>query len=232
MTLEDHFRRTFAELTERIRGEVARQAAAAADELIAAADRHCDERVAASGTGRLLDAVRTLDGAVSLSEILDALAEHAGGEMARAAVFLAKGGSLEAWRLVGFGPALGGSRKLHVLLDDAGVMANAVRTRAGSSGSDSAPLFAGLPPGRECLALPLVVAGDVVAVLYGDRGSSESGTEASGSFEAGQVASLEVIVRHAARCLEVITALRAGQVATGRAQSGSSPTGSIGLAPA
>ena len=39
MTLEEHFRRTFSELTERIRGEVSRQTAAAAEELIAAMPR-------------------------------------------------------------------------------------------------------------------------------------------------------------------------------------------------
>ena len=74
----------------------------------------------------------------------------------------------------------------------------------------SVPSFAELPPGRELLAVPVQMSGQVVAVLYADQGTTQS---------AGNLLwpmSLELMARHAARCLEAITAYRAAQVLTER----------------
>src|SRR5262249_41192725 len=48
---------------------------------------------------RLLDAIRAIDGAQGLSEILDVLVTSAGGEVGRAAIFLPQGATLKSWRL-------------------------------------------------------------------------------------------------------------------------------------
>ena len=233
MTLEEHFRLTFAELTDRIRGEVSRLSAAAVDELIAAAEReaevraetalamHADQptapdspsdRQAPEAAERLLDAIRALDRGASLSDILDTLATCAGAEVARAAVLIVRGDSLRGWRLIGFDADLAGARDLELPLAQSGPIAAAVRTRCQASARDSAPAFARLPSGRECLALPLVVAGEVVAVLYADEGAGDAQAQ---HVDAGRASTLEVVVRHAARCLEAITAFRAAQAATG-----------------
>jgi hypothetical protein len=235
MTLEDHFRRAFAELTDRLGSEVSRQIATVAEELVAAAERDSGERVAAAVAAataeqarqpppvstahatsahpseRLRDVVRALDAATSLSDILNTLVAYAADETQRAAVFVMRGGDLESWRMIGFGSDLDEPRRLHVLLGEAGPAAAAVRTRAVAVSGDR-PHFAGDRAAGASVALPLLVAGDVVAVLYGDDGDADAAAPGTSSF-GDRIASLEVVVRHAARCLEVMTALKSVQAA-------------------
>ena len=56
MTLEDHFRRTFAELTDRLRSEISRQTAAVAEELIAAYNKEGAAMTRRDNTHRMADA--------------------------------------------------------------------------------------------------------------------------------------------------------------------------------
>ena len=63
------------------------------------------------------------------------------------------------------------------------------------------------------LAVPVPMSGQVVAVLYADEGPSNASDRELG---VGWPAALEVMARHAARCLEAITAFRAAQVLTER----------------
>src|SRR5688572_30284855 len=62
--------------------------------------RNHDER--SVQTRRLPDAVRALDEAVTVAEVLETLAVWGGREAGRAAVFLVKGTRLRDWRTVGF----------------------------------------------------------------------------------------------------------------------------------
>src|SRR5581483_8474029 len=80
------------------------------------------EREAADlgGDIRLLEAIRALDRARSLSETLDTLAGCAGREAARVAVLLVRGEHLRGWRFIGFGADLDGTPDFEVPLADAG----------------------------------------------------------------------------------------------------------------
>ena len=163
---------------------------------------------------RLLEAIRALDAARSLTEVLDALASSAGREAARVAVLLVRGGTLRGWRWTGFGAALDERHDFPVPAAEAGVIAEAARmgvaVSVDSGAAGSAPAFAELPPGREVLAVPVQMSGQVIAVLYADQGIDR--TSASLTWPA----TLEVLARHAARSLESMTAFRAAQLLTER----------------
>ena len=126
---------------------------------------------------RLLESIRGLDGATSLSEVLDALAQAAAREASRAAVLVLRGDRLLGWRLLGFGPRDAQAKQLDVALADAGVLGVAVSSARVATTKDPAPApgpeFAQLPDDRMGLAVPVVVGGRVVAVLYGDGMNSE-----------------------------------------------------------
>lgn len=146
-----------------------------------------------SGAGeRLVAAIQSIGQARSLTEILDALLTHIGVEAQRVGVFLVRGDRLVSWRLSGFSRS-----EANVALDEAGILAAAVR--GNSSVADmtggNAPPFA-VPP-AESLAVPIALSGDVVAVLYADHGVTESWRE-----------TVEILARYGARCLEVLTAFK------------------------
>jgi hypothetical protein len=166
---------------------------------------------------RLVDAVRALDRARSLSEILDTLGTCACREANRVGILLVHHGQLRAWRFIGFGPELDKGTDIELRSGDAGVIADAARTGLTASADSatplSAPAFAELPPGREVLAVPVPMSGQVVAVLYADQGPAEV---SDAELRVAWPAMLEVMARHAARCLEAITAFRAAQVLTER----------------
>jgi GAF domain-containing protein len=155
----------------------------------------------------LLRAVRAIDHGRSLSEILESLVTSAGQEAGRAAVLLVRGGRVRGWRFIGFPPSFDGSH-VDLALDDAGIIAGAVERQGTASNvaDGPAPSFAELaehPGETEAIAIPVALAGEVVAVLYADQANPESGTRTL------EPAILEVMARHAARALEALTALRA-----------------------
>jgi hypothetical protein len=168
----------------------------------------------------LVEGVRTLDDARSLVETLDALAESAAAQVERAAVLVVKpdgatGGTLRGWRLSGFGDDTL-AKGIELDLDAAGLAGAVVRTGVSVSrpavepGDEQGTRQPALPPfaqdvgGRHAMALPLIVGGRVVAVLYGDAPRSETPSAA-----ALWPAALEVLARHASRALEVTTVQRA-----------------------
>lgn len=202
-----------------------------ADEAIAAAERQMDERIqTAVGTARaeiraselaaaerLVDTIRAIDRARSLSEILDTLVSCAGREAARVAALLVRGSTVRGWRFIGFGPGFDGTASFELPLDQAGVIGEAVRTGASSStdtGSrPSVAPFADLPDGRDSLAVPIPMGGQIVAVLYADQGPADPTDRAVPITWSD---TLEVMARHAARCLEALTAIKAARVLTER----------------
>jgi hypothetical protein len=99
-------------------------------------------------------------------------------------------------------------------MTEAGIVQDAIQagtTITASSGNGSMPRFASLPPGRGLVAVPIAVGGQVVAVLYADRG--EADREANPGTNTWST-TLEVMARHAARSLEAVTAMRAAQALT------------------
>ena len=177
-----------------------------------------------AASDRLLDAVRALDRTESLSEILDTLARCAGREAARVAVILARGAELRGWRFLGFPQEIEAATV--IAREESGVIGEALRTAAPASadtcGVLSAPAFAALAGGRQCLAVPVIMSGEVVAVLYADQGTADQPGARPSSLTWPDA--VELMARHAARCLEATTALKAVRVL------GERPAGSAGRA--
>ena len=173
---------------------------------------------------RLSDAVRRLDNARSLIEVLDVMVDAAAREVPRVAVFLVRGKKLAGWRAAGFGRD-DDPRELEVPLDQAGLLTKAVRSQAAVAASDATPGGAGaspfgsLPVASAALAIPLRVGGETVGVLYADDVSPREHEAPSAWPE-----SLEVLSRHACRCLEVVTIARVTQPVSIPAPSSPMPT--------
>jgi hypothetical protein len=173
------------------------------------------ERADQATAERLADSIRAIDRSRSLSEILDTLASCAGRETTRAAIFLVRDGQLRGWRFIGFGPAFERASEIEARLAEGGLIEEAVRTQAAVSKASAvpgaAPQVAEVPDGCEMLAIPVTVGGRVVAALYADQHSPAR--EGQSPRFAWRPA-LEVMARHAARCLEGITAIRTAQLLT------------------
>ena len=239
MTFDEQLKRTFDTLAERVHDEIARQVQSVIDELAASAQADRDQAVtdardqaaaareqavaeareqavaeareqaaaeareqaavqaaaavateplapepskpegvtsASDNTNRLLDAVREIDAAHTLSQILDTLLICASREMNRVAVLLVQSGRYRGWRSIGFEPPF---------------------DRGGS---------VELPEGAA--VMPMAIDGQVVAVLYVEHEGSEPEGAAAGPRQV-----LEILVRHAARCLESVTAFKAARAA-------------------
>ncbi len=170
--------------------------------------------------GRVVDGVRRLDRASSLTDVLNALAEVAGSEAQRAGVVLVEGERIRGWRFVGFEPALTSAEQVDLALVDAGIVGEAAQSAASRSveaGAEPAagggvPAFMTLPSGANAVAVPVMVGGDVGAIVYGDDGGGEPA--------AGWRESIEILARHAGHCLEGLTAARLAQLARAEAAGG------------
>ena len=164
-----------------------------------------------AGARRMLEGVKALDGATSLSEVLDALTAAAAAESGRAAMLVVKGDRLLGWRTTGFGDLDAQPRTIESSTADADALARAVATGkpvvTGSGPASGAPAFVPADGGRDGIAVPLLVGGRAVAVIYADS------PEVTGEAVPSQAA-VEVFVRHAGRCLEALTVQRAAQART------------------
>jgi hypothetical protein len=193
----------------RTRVMLAEAQAKAADELKAAvaAARVKEREVEMAGVTRLLESVRGLDGATTLSEVLDALALAAGREAARAAVVVLRGERIHGWKLTGFGPRDAQPKLIDLPLAESGVIALAVGAARAVTTRDSATAAAGpgfekLPSDRMGLAVPVVVGGRVVAIVYADAVSLDGHDR---PVPSSWPELIEVLARHAGRCLEALT---------------------------
>jgi hypothetical protein len=199
-------------VTERIEAAVA-----ASREDLRSADLGASER--------LIDAVRAMDRDRSLTEILDSLASCAGREAARVGLLLWRAGALHGWRFIGFGPAFEAASTVVIPTEESGIIAEAIRTgdavSSDTSGALAAPAFAALPSGREGLAVPVTMNGDVIAVLYADQGTGADGEQRSSTLTWPDA--IEILARHAARCLEAATAITAIRVLTERPATAALP---------
>lgn len=172
MTFDEQVQQAFETLTERLHDEVARQVQAAIAELSASAAPEQDAawqegRTAAAESGqRLVAAIRAIDNARTLSEILDALVSCAARETERAAVLLVRGGEYRSWRSIGFRPPFSRGGSVAIPADATGI-------------------------------IPIAISGHTVAALYADQATP----------------ALEILARHAARCLESLTAFKAARAA-------------------
>jgi hypothetical protein len=169
-----------------------------------------------AATERLVASIRAIDRGRTLAETLETLVACAAREAARAGVLLVRGHQLRVFRFAGLETS---ARELP--FDQAGVVADAVRTRTASTGEPNGarkpPAFVVLDPNHACLAIPIVIAGEVVAVLYAD----DQGGGPAGATKSWPEA-LEILTRYTARCLEALTAVKAARLLTGAPAPGRS----------
>jgi hypothetical protein len=217
----EHVAREAAGLVARAREEAAQAHAAlqadresrrALDEETAAL-RASAEQGSLAAMERLLDAFRRLDQATTLTALIDALAEAAAGETTRSAVFVVRGREVRGWRVAGFSDAPADVRLVSVPLDGAGAIGVCVRSKARVeitpatfAGSGDLGFIAGVDAAAG-LAMPVTLGGETAAVIYGD----DAGT----GGPAGWRETIEILARHASRCLEAQTAIRAAKLAPG-----------------
>lgn len=195
------------------------EARAAADLKAAVADARVKEReIEMAAVSRLLESVRGLDGATSLSEVLDALALAAAREAARAAVVVLRADRIQGWRMSGFGPRDKQPKSIDLALAESGVIglaigaARAVTTRDSQTAAIG-PGFEPLPADRMGLAVPVVVGGRVVAVVYADAVAMDGQQR---HVPSAWPELIEVLARHAGRCLEALTTQKTTpRIATG-----------------
>ena len=159
MTFEADLTRAFDSLTERLHAEIHQQVQAAMAELRAAAPvapppPEPPANVTPQGYAEIVTALRTMDAARSLTDILNVLAStaavHGSGTVS---VLLRQGTRVEPWRSPGveWTPRDGSTR------------------------------------------FPLTISGEAVGELYAEQGDADA---------------LEILARHASRCLESMTAFR------------------------
>lgn len=160
----------------------------------------------------VIGAMRRLDEATTLRGILDALAHGAASETVRVAVFLVDGDTLRSYRHYGYKPD---GAPADIPLTASPLLANVVLSRVAAPVGSAAPRAAGRVPvfmqvaaGNAGLAIPLVVATQVVAVVYAE-GTERVRSEPGEPVWAEQV---EVLVRHASARLENVTSLRMVEV--------------------
>jgi GAF domain-containing protein len=156
----------------RLRTALAESEARAADNLtMSVAAAQAKERESEMATvSRLLDSVRGLDGATSLSEVLDALALAAAREAGRAAVVVMRADRIQGWRMSGFGPRDTQPKSIDLAISESGVIGQAIGaarpvTTRDSQAAAAGPGFEELPGDRMGLAVPVIVGGRVVAVV-------------------------------------------------------------------
>lgn len=158
---------------------------------------------------RLLTSIRSLDDAGSLSDALDALAKAAALEAGRAAVLIVRGDQIKGWAQAGFDAELPDVRGLVLPAGDAGLLSEVVASRMPASTSTADGHSGAQPPAplaftsadRLGFSAPVVVDGRVVALVYADDAAAPHRDVPSAWPE-----HVELLARHASRCLEGLTA--------------------------
>jgi hypothetical protein len=187
----------------RTREEHAREQASAANALEEA-------RQAAASIARdsseLLISMRAIDDATSLTDVLSAAVRGAALESPRAALFIVNGTTLQEWPVDGVPPVDAGPIRADGR--EAGFLAEVLRSGEtvaidGNNGQ-VAPMFSGLSTGRRAIAVPFILDGRPVAVLYADEG-------AEGQPLASWLETVQILGRHATSVVSSLTAVRTAQ---------------------
>lgn len=162
----------------------------------------------------LAHAVNGMDEATTLSEVLDALAEGLAAQAPRSAVLVFQEARARIWRRQGFpadAPGLGVDLHLPDHADLTAILESGRPAMVEAAG-DGAPVLglAALPHGHQGLAVPVAIGGQAAALVYAD------GADDPQALPPGWADAVEVLARHAARCLETLTAMRAAGYARAR----------------
>jgi hypothetical protein len=184
---------------QQARAEARAEAAVEASRATAAAATARSEAVQTT-LSRLVIAARALDETSALSDTLNALVDAVRRESSRAGVFLWRQDRLRAWGSSAFTTS-DGQPLTELDADASGVIAEAARSglpRLATS-PDGWPAVGGQPEGV-FTAVPLVMNGEVIAVLCAQHSPAEEGTQLA--------LTCELLARHAAQHLESLTARR------------------------
>jgi len=164
---------------------------------------------------RLMVAVRRIDESNSLTGILGALIRGAAAETSRVAILLVDGYMFRTWEHQGFAE---GEGPTEMPIGAAGTLAAAVALKQTSFVSPviedrdrAAPGFMHVPAGHTGLVVPLIVGGDVVAVLYADDASRAVEQEDAPLW----TEEVQLLARHASLRLENVTSVRTVEVLAG-----------------
>jgi hypothetical protein len=166
---------------------------------------------------RLIDAMRSIERARSLTEVLDALLSGARVDAPRADVWLIRGGGLHQWRAPERGA--GAPAESAESLDGDNAMARAARTTTAAVVNGT-------------LAVPMAISGVVVAVLLAEVGTSgstnderrTSNDEPRTSNDERRTTNLELLAGYAARSLEALTAFKTARALTQRPKAAATDT--------
>ena len=163
-------------------------------------------------TQQIVEAVRAIDGAGAIGDVLDRLAQAAKSTARRTVLLMVRGAQLTAWRAGDF-PDLATTT---LTVDSSGMIGRAVSLRRpvvrldGTCESEAPlPAFATDGRTRDAVALPLVLDGEAVAVLYADA------VRGSGDARRWPLA-LDVVTRYASRVIETMTLQRSVGLSTTR----------------
>jgi chemotaxis protein histidine kinase CheA len=209
--------------------EKTRSEQAAAESTAALTDARAAERhVQLAAMERLLAAMRSIDSARSLSDVLAHLVKAAAAEGPRAALFIVNGGELQGWKGEGFTGA--GAIPQRVPTTDAGLLGQVFRGGEALTASEGsgrrAPDFAALPADRAAIAVPIAVDGVTVAILYADDAAGGEHQAPASWPEA-----VQILGRHASACVSYLTAVRTAQasrlveIGAKRARAADDPAG-------
>jgi hypothetical protein len=212
--------RAFRARLETLRGELAREmelrlVTERAEMQASRPEQRASMREGSADTlERLLAAIRRIDEATTLSGILEALAKGAAAETSRVAILILEGDMLRTWGHFGFAANAG---PVDVAVGQSGVLAATVALRQTSfvppmlEARDAAtPAFMRVPVGHTGVVTPIVVAGEVVAVLYADDVDRRATQEEAPVW----TEEVELLVRHASLRLENVTTERTVEVLT------------------
>jgi hypothetical protein len=160
---------------------------------------------------RLLEAFRRIDDATSLTSILHALKQAVEAEASHVAILVVDNDVLRPFVTSGFST---GQIPESIAIGSSGVLAATVALKQTSyvkpliARDLTTPSFMQVPVGHTGLVVPVIVGGDVVAVLYAD----DSGRDEEPVDSPVWAEEIDLLVRHAAIRLENLTSVRTAEV--------------------
>ena len=155
----------------------------------------------------LAQTLTRMDDAATLSEVLDVLSDGLTAQAPRSAVLVVQDDTARVWRRNGLAqdaPAIGADLRLSEHDDLKAILDTAAPAVVEAASDERTVLgLAVLPAGQQGLAVPVAIGGQVAALAYADGGADGAG------LTPGWTDGVEILARHAARCLETLTAMRA-----------------------
>jgi hypothetical protein len=213
MAKEQHVRDAIETFVARLRRDLDAHLRSLSTDLVRLT-RETHESGRAETLGRLLGSFRLIDESSTLSGILEALSKGAAELASRVAILVVEGEMLRVWGHFGFAATVA---PVDEPIGHHGLLAAAVvrrQTLFVPSALDDQPAklpsFMRAPAGHAGLVMPIVVARDVVAVLYANGEDPRSPQEKTPVW----TEELELLVRHAAARLESVTSERTVEVLT------------------